>query len=140
MSAHVPSHAAIRDSCWMLDSWPAPFKVEPRWPEVSAVIDEVALAIDKALDASGLHREVLYCYCNESWDGRPLVAIHISSRTSQICLLEDFAGGGWMISGGITTERPAIRKISSDDDPSRLANTCVAVLVGLQGDTAEFVC
>ena len=90
-----------------------------------AVMDEIAAHVSEQLEMLECRHEIIFIYCGDSRDGRPLVASQISTEALEVCLIEDVNGQGWVVCGRPGSERQSIRRVASDDRPLNIASACV---------------
>ena len=117
----------------MTEAWPAPRRTGPADPRVTSLLEDASVVIGEELDLLGLTYEMVYCYCGEASDGRPLVAMHLQAGTAELAMIEDVNGQGWVVTAKSRSERQMIRRLTENDDAGQLGASCVRLVVASTG-------
>lgn len=110
-------------------AWPAASSLESRGLAAFAIMDEITDHVSEQLETLEWRHEIIFIYCGDASDGRPLVAIQIASEDMEVCLIEDVNGRGWVVCGRPGSERQSIRRIAADDRSWQIASACVQAFV-----------
>jgi len=109
-------------------AWSVADTRKPRGLTGLAVMDEITAHVSEQLEMLECRHEIIFIYCGDSMDGRPLVASQISSDDMEVCLIEDVNGQGWVVCGRPGSERQSIRRIAADDRSLDIASACMQAL------------